>query len=203
MNTIKTNKSIIKQLMVSLCVMAGSVSYAQEISDGALAVKIGKAFGSFAGAIHTSLTGFFDSSSSELYQDCAARITEDEAKYRSLCESFESKGLLSKRMQDIFVESLQIFSLPVAVIKNYAGKSADYALSFVVDMKKVFSPDIMFNSVLTKLKALYKDAQAAKEVDLMDLINRLVKLLEQKKNEWSNKKSHTLLSGLTKRMSLK
>jgi hypothetical protein len=202
MNTIKRNKNNIKRLILSLGMMIASFSYAQDSSDAVLATKIGKTFGSFANAIHTSLTGFFDGNSSVPYKDCVERINDDEKKYRNACQSFEPNGSLSKRMCDLFQEALDVFSKPAGVIKRYAGQSSNSVLSFIGEMKKAFDPEAAFNAILAKLKSLYKDAQVAKETDLTDLISKLIKTLEVKKAEWNNKKSHTLLSGLTRRMSL-
>src|SRR5690606_1270018 len=107
---------------------------------------------------------------------------------------------LSQLAQDVGQVIRKYFGAFIGIFKQYDGKAADQALKFKSDMDKVFSPEIAFSDISTKLQVLLKEAEATNETELIMIVEQLIGVLQKKKTEWMNKSSMTLLAGLTKRM---
>jgi|SRR5581483_9055874 len=196
MNFIKTSKNWTR---VALCTMAIS-SYAHSTETS---ISIIKSTGSFVLKVEQVLAQFFNKDNNDIsYNDCdillGKTLTEFINKIEQLIETTDDQ--LSQKAYEVAQEARKHFNAAYSVIRQYNGKPATEANKFKNDIERVFSPDIAFSAITTKLRALYKDAENINNVELMAVVQQLMLVLEKKKIEWNKKSGPSLLTGLTVRM---
>ncbi len=186
---------------VALCAVAvSSYAHSSEVS-----VTMVKQTGSFIVKVEQILSQFFNANSSVSYNECDISLNKALSEFINKIENLveSADDALTKKAYDIAQEARKHFNAAYSVIKQYNGKPASDATKFKSDIERVFSPDIAFSSITTKLRTLYKDAENANHAELMHVIQQLMLVLEKKNAEWKNKSKPGLLTGLTIRMAHK
>ena len=193
--TITTQKNWTR---VALCALAiTSYAHGSEAS-----VNIVKATGAFIVKVEHILAQFFNVTSNVSYNDCVTALgnalAEIENKTHHMTET--ATDALSTKAHNIAQEARKHFNAAYSIIKQYNGQPSAQAFKFSSDIKRVFSPEIAFNALSTKLRALHIEAEKEGHADLVHVIQQLLLLIEKKKAEWFNKNDLTLFAGLKVRM---
>jgi len=183
---------------VAICAVAIS-SYAHSTETSVAIIKL---TGSFIVKIEQILSQFFNVNNNISYNDCDISLGKTLTEFVNKLDQIttDTSDKFSKKSHDIAQEARKHFNAAYSVIKQYNGKPATDATKFKNDIERVFSPDAAFSAITTKLRNLYKEAEASCETELMNVIQQLILVLEKKKTEWNNKPGRTLLTGLTFRM---
>lgn len=200
---ITTNKNWTRLAVCALAIT--SYTHGSEIS-----VNLIKATGAFIVKVEHILSQFFNVNSNVPYKDCVMALgnalTDIENKINHATTE-TATDTLGTKAYDIAQEARKHFNSAYAIIKQYQdiikqykGKGSDHALKFSSDIKRVFSPEIAFNTLTTKLHILHTEAEKGGHSDLIHVIQQLMLLIEKKKAEWLNKAEFALYAGLKVRM---
>ncbi len=192
---ITTNKNWTRVVVCALTIT--SYAHSSEIS-----VNLVKATGAFIVKVEHILSQFFNVNSNVSYKDCVMALGNALADIENKINHATDMATdtLSIKAHDIAQEARKHFNAAYAIIKQYNGKPSDHAFKFSSDIKRVFSPEIAFNSLSAKLRVLHSDAEKEGHSDLVHVIQQLMLLIEKKKAEWFNKTDLTLFAGLKVRM---
>jgi hypothetical protein len=197
MNFIKTIQANWTRVALSAIALTTLSSY------GSNSVTLIKQSASFIVKIEQELSKFFNKSNNTPYNTITLSLgkilSEFEQNIDHTKRSHNDK--FSEKAYSIAQEARKHFNAAYGVIKEYNGKSSQYAGNFVNDLSCVFDAEVAFNNISIKLIALLEDATAENDTELVHVIQQVISVLEKKKNEWSKKGKPTLLLGLTIRMS--
>ena len=196
---ITASKNWTRVAFCAIAMASYSASYAQSATTS---IAIVKQTGSFISKIEQVLAQFFNKDNNISYNECVialeSTLKEFENKIKQLTDT--ASDALSKKAEDIAQEARKHFNAAYSVIRQYNGKSASEAGKFKNDIERVFSPEIAFNAIVTKLRNLHKEAEIASDTELIHVIQQLMLFIEKKKTEWNNKAGRSLLAGLAVRM---
>ena len=200
-----TTKSYANLMRVALCtIVMNSFAHGAETDNAMIqtSTAIVKSTGSFIVKVEQILSQFFNKDNDISYNDCdillGKTLSEFINKIEQLAENTNNKFV--KMSYDIAVEARKHFNAAYSVIKQYNGRPATDAPKFKNDIERIFSPEVAFSSITTKLQTLYKEAEATQQTELMHVIQQLMLVLEKKKAEWNKKSGPSLLTGLAIRM---
>jgi hypothetical protein len=193
-----TNKNWTRVALCAVAISSYAYSYAQTSETS---ISIIKLTGSFIVKIEQILAQFFNANNNISYNECDISLGKTLTEFVNKLDQIDMQGdAFSKKAHDIAQEARKHFNAAYSVIKQYNGAPATAATKFKSDIERVFSPEAAFSAITTKLRSLYKDAEGARDADLMNVIQQLMLILEKKKTEWSNKAGRSLLTGLAIRM---
>ena len=161
-----------------------------------------KNLGAFIHKIEQQFVGFFDRRNDASYQSYVNSMGSILNTYQTQLNvaTRSATDTLQQEAQKIAQDTYHQFNLAFDVIKDYNGKSKDYATDLASKFKRVFDFDRTFNNVKSKLQSLLTKAEEQQDSNLTEIIKRFIAYINRKRNEWNRKKQLDLFTGLCRRM---
>lgn len=171
-------------------------------THAATSTDIIKNLGVFINKIEQQFVVFFDRRNSTSYRSCVNSMDSILNTYQTQLNvtTRSATNTLQKKAQQIAQYTYHQFNLAFDVIKDYNGKSKDYATDLASKFKRVFDFNRTFNNVKSKLQSLLTQAEKQQDSNLTGIIKRFIAYINQKRNEWGRKSSLDLFTGLCRRM---
>lgn len=185
----------------------------EQVNDQELTkvVQMIKSIATFFVDVEQVLAQFFSKEDSISYNACDIALANVLSRFEQTIYQFNedlesdvsSQGYaaIKHKVSGVAEEARKHFNAAYSVIRKYNGKKPTEAKNFKNDIECVFSPEVAFSSIISRLRMLYQDVEAIDNKKLMTMVQRLMIFIEQKRNKWNKQTSPSLLTGLTIRMS--
>jgi len=195
------NKFFLK-LRITMFFTALLVLSATHNTHAVTSTAIIKNLGAFIHKIEQQFVGFFDCRNNASYQSYVETMGSILNTYQTQLNvaTRSATDTLQQEAQKIAQDTYYQFNLAFDVIKDYNGKSKDYATDLASKFKRVFDFDRTFNNVKSKLQSLLTKAEEQQDSNLTKIIKRFIAYINRKRNEWNRKSIFDLFAGLCRRM---